>query len=278
MMHSKSLSHSVFILVGIASLLVLMLKWLILPAFSQVEAETETSITKTVSASFTYTDGDVKKRLTGAVKWLTAGQDTTVIEGDKVRTMREARAELKFFNEDIVRLAPKTTIDIEKLFIEQNTRGADVNVDEGEVWMNIAALTEEADYTVGSLSAETVIRGTILRMGIDDEEMTHIKVYQGKVEVSPIEPEDSGDNKKDDNKTGVPSFWENMANDGGPKEVEGPKEVSFEDWIRVIEKLQQITVTKEGKIYSWGNFSKDDEDEQTDWVKWNKVRDRELKR
>ena len=60
----------------------------------------------------------------------------------------------------------------------------------------------------------------------------------------------------------------------GPKEVSGPKEVTLKEWVYVVKNMQQIKFDRTGKVISAGDFSAKDEAEDTDWVKWNKTRDR----
>jgi hypothetical protein len=60
----------------------------------------------------------------------------------------------------------------------------------------------------------------------------------------------------------------------GPKQVPGPKEISFKEWMYVVKQMQTINIGKDGSLIASGDFSPQDADEQTDWVKWNQMRDK----
>ncbi|MCK4495497.1 MAG: hypothetical protein KAU91_04060, partial [Candidatus Aminicenantes bacterium] len=63
----------------------------------------------------TYADGQVKRRPVEKEGWETAPVNTDILSGDKVRTYRRSRAELNLAQLDIIRLAPRTIIDIVRL-------------------------------------------------------------------------------------------------------------------------------------------------------------------
>ena len=66
----------------------------------------------------TYADGQVKRKTNDTENWEKAPVNTDVYSGDQVRTYRQSRAELDLAKLDIVRLAPRTVIDIIKLYLE----------------------------------------------------------------------------------------------------------------------------------------------------------------
>ena len=61
----------------------------------------------------------------------------------------------------------------------------------------------------------------------------------------------------------------------GPHEVPGPREVSLEEWALIVKSMQKVKVDKNGRVIHSGDFSRNDEDEKTDWVLWNLTRDQQ---
>ncbi|MDH3963884.1 MAG: hypothetical protein OEV25_10755, partial [Deltaproteobacteria bacterium] len=57
----------------------------------------------------------------------------------------------------------------------------------------------------------------------------------------------------------------------GPTRVTGPHRVTVEEWIRIVESMQQITVNAEGIPSKPRTFSM--EEDLNDWVQWNLERD-----
>jgi len=47
------------------------------------------------------------------------------------------------------------------------------------------------------------------------------------------------------------------------------KEVTVDEWVRIVKSMQQITINKDGQILSYSGFSPNDPEETNDWVEWN---------
>ena len=60
----------------------------------------------------------------------------------------------------------------------------------------------------------------------------------------------------------------------GPTRVPGPHRVTVEEWIRIVEAMQQITVSAEGIPSKPRTFSM--EEDLNDWVQWNLERDLQI--
>ena len=107
------------------------------------------------------------------------------------------------------------------------------------------------------------ITGTVLRIGVDKDSTTELKVYNGEVRIT------NAPEKKDlkPKRIGVHEV-------PGPYEIPGPREVSMEEWIYIVKNMQKIVIDKKGQVKEVGEFKKSDKDEKTDWVKWNLRRDR----
>ena len=215
----------------------------------------------------TYTDGEVKHRTTQEEIWQDAPVNTEIISGDKVRTYRQSRAELDLAEMDIIRLAPRTIVDVVKLYEEtkDSKLQTSLNLEEGELWASVHKVESDTKFDISAPIAAAAITGTVLRMKVGDDTTTQLKVYEGEVEIRKketalVQPVPMQSLKP----TEVP----------GPTEVQGPHEVTADEWVKIVKAMQQITISKKGEIISWSGFSPDDEEEKTDWVQWNQNLDR----
>lgn len=219
----------------------------------------------------TYADGQVKRKAIDIENWLDAPENTEVISGDKVRTYRDSRAELDLAKLDIIRLAPRTIIDVVKLYEETKDKklATSIKVEQGELWANVHEVEMETQFDISAPIAAAAITGTVLRLKVDEDSTTQIKVYKGEVKVhKPVQKAAPVENHSLAPRQ-IP----------GPAEIEGPKEVTVDEWIQIVKSMQQITINNQGKVVSTGQFSEKDEDEKRDWINWNKELDmRRLRR
>ncbi len=224
-------------------------------------------------ATVTYIEGDVVKRPEVEETWIAAELNSIVTRGYKVRTYEKSRAELTLNVDSVVRLAPRTTVDVVKLF-EENREGFNetlFEVEDGEVWANIEGLGDADSFAITSEVMGTACRGTTYRLSVIGDGTTMLRVYEGAVELWDPMMAITG-----------PGFWETGAvgeDDGkhevvGPHEASGPIEVTEEEWrLRLITAMQEIIIAPDGTVLREGKFSPDDAGEQSEWVRWNQQRD-----
>jgi hypothetical protein len=214
----------------------------------------------------TYTKGQVKKKPTVSQAWLNAPVNTEVVTGDMVRTYPQSQAELNLLQLDVIRLAPQTTIDIVKLYQETKEKKVktEIKLQKGQLWASVHEVSAQADFDIAAPVAAAAITGTILQMKVEDDTTTQLKVYKGEVHITNA-PEKTDLQPRSLVPTQVP----------GPHQIQGPSQVSVEEWMYIVKSMQQITINKNGGVVSMGGFRATDMDEKTDWVKWNKQRDLE---
>ena len=210
----------------------------------------------------TFADGQVTRNPAASEQWLTANVNTQVLGGDKVRTYRQSRAELDLASLDIIRLAPRTIIDIIKLYEEtkDNKLKTSIHIEEGELWASVHEIDVDTDFDISAPVAAAAITGTVLRMKVDPDSTTQLKVYKGEVQIS---KKTEGLTKPVENKSLAPKQVH------GPTQVPGPKEVTVDEWVKIVKAMQQITIDKKGQILSYSGFSPTDAEESDDWVQWN---------
>lgn len=212
----------------------------------------------------TQADGQVKKQSTLDESWQNAPVNSDVLSGDRVRTYRQSRAELNLADLDMIRIAPKTTIHILKLYEESKEKKMQTAIDleQGELWASVHQIEANTEFDISAPIAAAAITGTVLRLSVDDDEKTQLKVYEGEVKIR---------NKPQTMKPQSNSLAPREV--PGPTEIPGPTEVTVEQWFHIIQAMQQITIDKNGTVLSKSKFSDQDADETSDWVKWNKELD-----
>ena len=232
----------------------------------------------------TYVQGSVKKKPAESEEWQRAQEQTEVYTGEKVRTFEESRAEMELRELDVLRLAPNTTIDIVKLYEETKEQldETQIDVEEGDLWALVGEVSAEATFEINSPVTGSAITGTKLRIGVAVDSTTLLKVYTGEVKITNA-PSRTGLTpmplpKIAPTEGKAPGSIEGPGSVQGPTSVEGPKSVTLEEWVYIVKNMQQIRVDSRGQVISSGDFTKDDPEEQSDWVKWNLERDRLLKR
>ena len=211
-----------------------------------------------------FTEGDVKRQPPQVENWENAPIHTPVLSGDKVRTYLDSRAELDLAQLDIVRLAPKTIIDIVKLYEETKEKKVQtqIQIQEGEIWANVHQIEMNTQFDIGAPLAAAAITGTVLRMKVEEDSTTQLKVYHGEVRLyKPTQVQSPA-------KLGAPQQIP------GPHTIEGPHAVGMNEWFAIVKSMQQITIDKQGKVVSTGAFTPQDEDEKTKWIQWNQARDK----
>jgi len=215
----------------------------------------------------TYVDGTLKKKLLDAAEWIVAAKDTTVVSGDKFRTLHNSRAELELKELDILRLAPGTTIDIVKLYEETKELKdqTKIDVEEGDIWAMVGGVNENASFDLFTPVAGVAITGTVFRISVDEDSTTELKVYKGEVLIT----------NAPENKNLQPQSLpvKQPQKISGTKQISGPRQITLEEWRYIVGNMEAVKINRYGEVISSGKFSKDDQDEESDWVKWNLERD-----
>jgi len=216
----------------------------------------------------TYSDGQVRKKKVETSIWTPAIVNTEVFSGDQMRTYRQSRAELDLEKLDIIRLAPQTIIDILKLYeeTEEKKLKTQIKLEQGEIWAKVHKIKMDTEFDISAPVAAAAITGTVLRLKVQEDTTTQLKVYSGEVKITNA-PEKTSLKAKSLVVHEVP----------GPHEIPGPREVSVKEWLYIVKSMQQITFDKKGKVLSKGVFTSQDDDEKSDWILWNQKRDKALK-
>lgn len=230
--------------------------------FAQLQQETKK---KDKKGLITYSDGRVRKKDIVEEEWQPAQVNSSILSGDKIRTYKRSRAELELLELDVIRMAPETIIDIVKLYDETKTQQIEtkIKIEQGDIWAKVNKKDKDTKFDISAPVAVAAITGTVLRMNVGADSSTELKVYNGEVQITNA-PE----------KTNLIPKIITVHEVPGPYEVQGPREVSIEEWVYIVKNMQKILLDKNGNVQKVGEFNMTDKDEQSDWVKWNLMRDR----
>ncbi len=214
----------------------------------------------------TYVKGVAQKKGTTGEEWERARENTNLASGDKVKTLEKTRAEIRLGAGKVIRLDENTTVDLVKLVEEsQGKVEMDVKMEQGNLWAKVGKLGENTEFKVESPIAGASIRGTTFRVGVALDGSTQLNVYEGAVEVyNPMQKAQ-----------GPVTRIEAPREVAKPGYVEGPKEVTLDEWSYIVRNMQKFTITQAG-VKKIEPFKKNDVDEQSDWVRWNMERDKEM--
>ncbi len=214
----------------------------------------------------TYVEGTAKKQRLEEADWRSVIKDTPVISGERLRTFTESRAELEIARLDRIRMAPRTTIDVLKLYEEslEQVRESKIVLQSGDLWAQVGKKSEKMSFSISTPVAAAAITGTTLRLRVAADSSAELKVYSGEVVLSK-----ALDAKPDAKKASL-----QPQQIPGPQQVAGPHEVSVEQWSLIVKSMQKVRVDRNGQVVQSGSFSGADPDEQSDWVKWNQQRDK----
>ena len=220
-------------------------------------------------AKITFPLGNVLVLPKGEKKMQKAGFNQDLHSGDKVKTEKQARCEIKYTDGSIVRIDEQSIYTIEKAELKQNKKEVESSLSLGRLWANIKKLASSSDnWLLRGPSAVVAVRGTVYRMDANADSSSRILVYEGSVNVGPPSWA-PGSGAQGQNQGGPPRQVQ------GPTQVQGPRQVTLEQWVEIVKAQQQIVVQPDG------SFQKSDfdlvADAQSSWVKWNQERDKLVK-
>jgi len=219
-------------------------------------------------AKITFPLGNVQVLQKGKKKMQKARFQHKLYAGDKVKTQKEARCEIKYSDGSIIRLDQQSIYTLEKAQITKKEKKVESSLSIGRLWANIKKLASSSDnWFLRGPSAVVAVRGTVYRMDTMEDKSSKVLVYEGSVNVGP--PSWAPGAGAQGQKPGAPQQVQ------GPSVVKGPSVVSLEDWVEIVKAQQQIVIKPDG------SFQKSDfdlaADAKSDWVLFNLERDKLIK-
>ncbi len=233
----------------------------------------------------TFPLGDNFIQSRGTVKWQPVKYKMPVFEFDRIKTARQSRCEITFETKKVLRIGEKTIVEI-----TQDDAGThEVKLDKGSAWLSLFLPWGKSKINVKTPSSVCAVRGTVYRLEADSNH-TAYRCYKGTIAVTPF---------KEDGKTLADSTFEVNAGEElilvmnfeeykkqQQKQWEEFKQKEMDDFERFKQQDQQQfdemlqkdleDFNKVNNIsYKQQRFDFE-EDQKSDWVQWNKERDRLL--
>jgi hypothetical protein len=217
-------------------------------------------------AQVTFVQAEVRRQASAEGTWTPLSLGAFVEAGDRIMTMKGGRVELQLPDKSIIRFDEHSDVRLVRAAYDpaQSKRNVRFSLALGKTWANIQQVFgSRKGVQVETENAIVGVRGTVFRLNVARDKSAIIKVYRGKVAVhrphripAPGEP------------------GSRIRRVPGPTRVEGPHRVTMEEWIRIVEAMQQITVSSDGIPSKPRTFTL--EEDVNDWVRWNVERDRQI--
>jgi hypothetical protein len=174
-------------------------------------------------------------------------------QGDVIETQKDSRLELRFSDASVLRLGPRAKLQLaEAHFGGPSRRRLSAKLFFGKLWAKVTSVIQgDQKFQVETENAVAGVRGTQFLVDARADKSVLVRVYDGQVAVA-----------KPTYATGKPGEER--------REVEGPQEVTREQWEKLVGRQMQILVAADG---SPGDPQPFDADADDDFSRWNQERD-----
>ena len=190
-----------------------------------------------------------------------------VFKGDVLETQRRTRLEVKLADDSVLRLGPTSKAEVQDATFGKSVEDRKVSAKllVGKVWANVAkAVGGERRFEVKTENAVAGVRGTTFRVDAATDRSVVVKVYSGTVAVAsgPIpRPEHQGGGAGGD-----------KGDKPARQQIAGPKEVSREQWEKIVTNMMEVRVSADGVPSEPERFALATAG-QDEWEDWNRSRD-----
>jgi hypothetical protein len=213
--------------------------------------------------------GDATRTAAGKPERLAVGSQ--VLVGDVLETQRRTRLEVKLGDGSVLRLGPASRATVEAAVFGKTVdeRKVSARLLVGKVWANVAkAVGGEQRFEVQTENAVAGVRGTTFRVDAATDRSVVVKVYSGTVAVASgavLRHEHRGEG-------GEPPVEAGAKPERRP--IAGPREVTREQWERIVTSMMEVRVSSEGVPGDPQTFAL--AGKQDEWEDWNRKRDAAL--
>ena len=208
------------------------------------------------AGTITFLDGEATRAAGG--KSVKLAQGASIFQGDVIETARRTRVELTLVDQSVLRLGPRSRVELDAAAFGKGAddRKVSAKLRVGNVWASVTkSLGGEARFEVKTENAVAGVRGTTFRVDAAKDRSCVVKVYSGTVAVA------AGP---------LPRPQHGKAEGGPRQQVAGPKEVTREQWERIVTSMMQVKVAADGSPAEPEAFALAGGDE---WETWNRERD-----
>jgi hypothetical protein len=220
------------------------------------------------AGAVTFVAGEAARTAGGKSENLAVG--TSVFQGDVLETRRRTRLEVKLADGSVLRLGPSSRAAVQGATFGKTVdeRNVSAKLLVGKVWANVAkAVGGEQRFEIQTENAVAGVRGTTFRVDAAADRSVVVKVYSGTVAVAsgPLpRPGHQGEEARPEIAKDAPAR----------RQVAGPRQVTREQWERIVTSMMEVRVSSEGVPTEPEAFAFAAEG-QDEWEEWNRSRDAE---
>ncbi len=209
-------------------------------------------------ARVAFLEGTAERELKGEKSPLAKG--AALAEGDAILTGEQARLEIKFADESLLRLGPSARLELTATHFGRKAgeRKMTAKLWFGKVWAKVTSvISRDAQFQIETENAVAGVRGTTFRVDARADKSVLVRVYAGAVAVAKNAPSYASDKPGD-----------------ARREVAGPDEVSRDQWEHLVGRQMEIVIAADGTPGAPAKFDAE-KDGEDDWAIWNRSRDQE---
>jgi hypothetical protein len=238
------------------------------------------------AGTVTFLAGQAQRVAAGKAQPLAVG--TPVFAGDVIETQKRTRLELKLADQSVLRLGPSARVDLSAASFGRSVEDRQVSakLQVGNVWAKVAkTVGGESRFEVKTENAVAGVRGTTFRVDAAQDRSVVVKVYNGTVAVAggriPRPTHGGGDEdvapvREEDTKVAA-AGGDGKTTAADPKkkvrkQVAGPKQVTKEQWEKIVTAMMVVKVAADGTATEPETFALADP-AQDEWEAWNRERD-----
>ncbi len=220
----------------------------------------------------------------GQVQWQKVKFQMPVLDKDRLKTGKQSRCEITFRNKKVMRIGENSIVNITRDKMGNEL----VEMSRGRAWISLF-LKGIAAFKIKTPTSVCAVRGTVYRLDSDSNKTTY-RCYEGTLQITPFKKDRSGfvdtslTLQAGEELILVMNFEQYKKQQ--KKEFEEYKNKEQEEFRKFMEKEQkefQEMVEKDlrefkqmqGVAYKHAAFNLQ-EDANSDWVQWNKERDKLL--
>jgi hypothetical protein len=217
----------------------------------------DTAFAQGKTAQISYLEGKATRRREGKPA-VELRQGTALGAGDFVETREQARLEIRFSDESVLRLGPKARMQLTEAHFASGParRRMTAKLFFGQIWAKVtSAIQGSQKFQIETENAVAGVRGTTFRVDARGDKSVLVRVYAGAVAVAKNVP-----------------LYQTAKPGEERREVEGPEEVSRDQWEKIVAGQMQILIGADGTPGEPERFS-EDADRDDSFARWNQERD-----
>ncbi len=198
-------------------------------------------------------------------KWIKLSENTSIYQGSEVKTGKDTKVIITLNDASQLRIAANSQILMEKaMVVSPENRTVITKLVFGRLWAKVSKSGEEnRNFEIKVQTASIGVRGTTFDVKYTNKEPSIVSLYTGSVEVQAKKTQNKNDEANKDNRN-----YDKKQR----KEVNGPKEVTLDEYNKVLLKqMQRVTISQTGEIET--SDIVEEEDNKDEWVAWNKTLD-----